>query len=240
MYVDLKSYSIYDNLNLKDDIKNSKIFVDIGANIGFYSLLSAKTMNDKGVVYSFEPERINYELLTNNIALNNFTSILPICKAVSNNTGSVKFYTDKLESGGHSLFQDAVQFGKKSLFDNTIVDAIKLDDFFGGNQKIDLMKIDVQGAEYNVLSGARKVIRNNDAIKIILEFCPYNLIQPGVTPQLCWDALTSLGLKYKYCIHSNDNKLEKIELNEVLNRCAGTAYSDPTGVNLLCCKIPIY
>lgn len=87
----------------KKIITQGMTVVDIGASIGYYTLIAAKLVGKTGVVYAFEPEPCNYELLIKNIELNGFTNIVPIKKAVSNRHGKAKLYFEKDWRGSPSF-----------------------------------------------------------------------------------------------------------------------------------------
>jgi hypothetical protein len=75
--------------------------------------------------------------------------------------------------------------------------AIRLDDYFSPGERVDFVKIDVQGHELSVLKGAERILRENRGIKLLLEFWPHGLAQAGVKPAEFLDYLTSSGLSYR-------------------------------------------
>jgi FkbM family methyltransferase len=173
--------------------------VDIGANIGYYTLIAARLVGKKGTVYAFEPEPTNYKLLCENIAINGYTNVVPIEKAVSNATGKTKLYVNAAIADVSSFAKDNVLTHSKNL-DCLEVETITLDDFFErtvGDDRIDLMKIDVEGAEELVVDGAERVLRNN-RLKVLMEFIPDQLRRAGTDP---------LQLLYKLQNHGFEMKL---------------------------------
>ena len=165
------------------------IFIDVGAHIGYYSLLGARLVGPTGTVYAFEPDPSNYALLKRNIALNAFTNIQPVEKAVSNKAGCHTLILDR-RSGWHSLFLAPRRAGTVQ------VETTSLDDFFVGSQvTCSVMKIDVQGAEAHVLGGATKLLQNSPRLKIIMEFWPDGLKSAGRLPQDFFVDLQRLGFR---------------------------------------------
>jgi FkbM family methyltransferase len=135
--------------------------VDVGANKGDYSLLSAYLMKDKGKIFAIEPVPENCYWLKKSIKANNFKSI-KVCEiALSDKNGKAKLYLDKIISGGASL----KKFDGSEEVLNIRVQ--KMDDLI--KNKVDVIKIDVQGTELNVLKGARKTMKHNTHIFIDLD-----------------------------------------------------------------------
>lgn len=143
-------------------LKENGVFVDIGANIGKYSIVLGRQLK-KGKVVSIEAERGNFETLKKNIGLNKLENIFPMNVACSNKEGKLTFYIDPYSTGGHSL---------KPLKENkkVEVDAKKLDSILKilKIKKVDLIKIDVEGAELEVLKGATSTLKKSHP-KIIFE-----------------------------------------------------------------------
>jgi FkbM family methyltransferase len=147
-------------------VKPDDIIIDIGANIGYLSLNFAAHLDSSGIVYSFEPERKNYNSLIENISLNKGLNIKPIKKALSNFDGKIKLYISKDNNqGSHStIYNDQI------LSENyEEIEALKLDDFIKNERllKIDFVKIDVEGAEVEVLEGMSSTMQNFKPIILI-------------------------------------------------------------------------
>lgn len=140
---------------IKDRFKSDTVFIDVGANIGYYSIWASK-FNSAGKIYSFEPSEINFKRLNENIACNSlFSQITPIQKAVAASSGPISM-TANLDTLNHIVKNEI-----KSDNANTIkVDCISLDDFAQKENisAIDYLKIDVEGYELDVLIGAEKLL----------------------------------------------------------------------------------
>lgn len=144
-------------------IKKGDVIFDIGANIGYYTVLASKLVDLKGKVYAFEPDPDNLKLLEKNILLNKCSNVVVVPMAVSERAGTLTFKKD-LSNPGES---------KISEKGNVKVKATTLDKFITSRRikKIDLIKVDVEGAEINVLKGARTLIGRKD-IKMFFECNP--------------------------------------------------------------------
>lgn len=137
-------------------LKPGSIFVDIGANVGFYSLLANERVGAEGRVLSFEPNPVTARKLKTNIALSGAKQIELFEMALSDKGGEVRIYCPKDETHGFTSmrnqgWQDA---------DSYLVPARRLDDVIPKNlSHIDLVKIDVEGAELLVFQGGADTIR---------------------------------------------------------------------------------
>jgi len=171
----------------KQVITQGMTVVDIGANIGCYSLIAAKLVGKNGIVYAFEPEPRNYELLCKNIRINGFSNVIPIKKAASYKSGMSKLYYEKERIVNPSLLKENVlaASGHNILEKGGFIEeeTISLDEFFRkvvGNSKIDVIKVDTEGAEGLMVDGAERILRSNN-LKIFCEFWPEHLGFLGLT-----------------------------------------------------------
>lgn len=149
----------------KREIKKGDTIIDAGANIGYFTLFFSKLVGEEGKVIAFEPDPTNFDILKKNIKLNGITNVELVKKGISNRNESMKLYKSDV-SGGHSLIKN--EWGKEF----TTIQTVTLDDYFN-DQKIDLIKIDVEGFELEVIEGGTKLFNNNKKIKIISEFGGY-------------------------------------------------------------------
>lgn len=172
----------------KQLLSYSSTFVDVGAHVGYYSLLAA---NKSATVFAFEPDLGTFGFLLQNINSNNFSkTITPVAKAVCNTSGIINLYKGRRDCLTNSLFSNPGVNSKTSY-----CVATTLDDFFSekGWPNIDLVKIDVEGAEYTVLQGMSSVIARNPQIKLLVEFSYENLRSAQVTPDEFFNLLQTLG-----------------------------------------------
>ena len=219
-----KSYEEFETKLVKDIIKDGNIVVDIGANIGYFTLIFARLVGEKGKVFAFEPEPNNFNLLKKNIEINGYKNVNLINKAVSNKSGKIKLYIDNVNYGGHSLIAEIPN--RQSIE----IESIKLDDFFSANKKIDFIKIDVEGAELEVLKGMSNLLNQKDDIKILLEFNPLMLKSFGVTTQ----EYVNLLIRFNFKIYELDKKTEN--LKQIKSQHDLTKIKLGNWINLLCIK----
>jgi FkbM family methyltransferase len=161
---DLWMLSTLGEEELRNYFKLSKgVFLDIGANVGKYSIILGKQLKENGKVYSFEPEPSNIEGLKKNILLNEVTNVKIFPLACSNKKGLISFYLNEKNSGAHSLIKKS----KKEILINcdTLDNILKEQNL---KEDINLIKIDVEGAEAEVLKGAINTLKKHHP-KIIFE-----------------------------------------------------------------------
>lgn len=229
------TYEKYTTILFKRLVTEGMNVIDIGANIGYYTLLAAKLVGEKGRVFAFEPEPRNYALLLRNIELNGYNNVIAQQKAVSNKAGKVKLFLDRLESGAHSLYKV-----REEALEAVVVNAISLDGFFKDKEyPINVIKVDVEGAEMMVLLGMTKIVENNDNLKFFTEFCHPGLWSSGFSAREYWDKLVEYGFKYIYLINEEKQRLEPADFASIMRFCKSTFFRHPTGVNLLCAKAPL-
>ena len=211
---------------VKEIIKKDQIVIDVGANIGYFSTLFSKLVGTTGKVYAFEPAPINFEILQRNILVNNLKNVLIHQTADSNVSDIQDLYLSTWNFGDNRLFEKPRD--ERDLEREKIqVDTIRLDEII--QDKINLIKIDVQGFEWQVIDGAKKLIDNNNDIKIIFEFTPQLLKLNGVKPE---DLLYSL-LEMNFNIYDigSGNNLINYDIANICKR-----YSSCSSLDLLCEK----
>ncbi|MEM5874521.1 MAG: FkbM family methyltransferase [Candidatus Aenigmatarchaeota archaeon] len=144
---------------------NRGIFIDVGAHIGRYTIMVARKLRNKGMVISFEPERGNFQALLNNIAINKLNNVIPLNLALYSKASKLKLYlVPAIGIDGHSIYKKTSKYQEvKTITIDQIVKKLKV------NPKlIKLIKLDVQGAEPDILEGARRTLKQTNA-RIIFE-----------------------------------------------------------------------
>lgn len=154
-------------------VQPGMIVVDAGANVGLYSLISSVLVGEAGRVYSFEPSKLTYQRLVSNLALNGCRNVFPYNMALSNVNGTLVLGLDPAHPDLDShRFVRTVETGCLPQAGDESVDAQLLDVCFkerGLDLKVDFLKIDVEGAELQVLRGAEEILSHSPNIAILLE-----------------------------------------------------------------------
>ena len=211
MYIDTRDVSItrrlltdgtwepYETKLMKQSIKPHMIVLDIGANVGYYALLAARLLNGTGKVIAVEPYSENFKLLSLGIRANGYANVIAVQKALSNVTGRTRLFLDARAIVNPSLSQNNVSTKSGSIFVNTVTLDSLIRDL--AVEKIDVMKIDVEGAEGLVFEGGRKTLRSVN--RIFMEFKQEALRNLGTDPAKLIKRLINAGFAISYIDEKN-------------------------------------
>jgi len=179
-----RKYETHVTTYMRHLLKPGHVVVDIGANIGYYTLLAASQVGDTGKVIAFEPHDQNCTLINMSLQANKFTNVVVHPYAVLDKKGEIGFNIVEGSSNG------VIDLIKTSRYQ---VDAIQLDTFLKNEHRIDIVKLDIEGAEGLALKGMHKLIQQHQPI-IFTEFSPHSLItRSGISAEEYLDRLHELG-----------------------------------------------
>jgi len=214
----------------KNLIEEGMCVVDIGAHIGYYTLIAAEKVGDSGRVYAFEPELVNYKWLLKNIEMNGYRNVTPVPKSISDRSGSLKLYLGKT-TGTHSICPWQ-EMGKESV----VVDTTTLDDFLSAEDwpSIDIIKMDIEGAETLALNGMKQLLKRQKTLTILIEFNPYRIKANAESPLDFLQMLKANGFLL-HAISEKDTQPEPLISQDLSYFVEGLRGDN---VNLLCCKQP--
>ncbi len=172
-------------------LRPGDVVVDVGANVGYYTVLAGLLVGDTGRVYAFEPDPQNFELLRRNVALNGLHNVILENKAASNEAGQLSLYLDEENKGDHRIYQPEGE--QRRSID---VEAVRLDDYFEGvEDSVDFVKIDTQGAEFAILEGALGILARSPGLVMAVEYSPEGLAGFGASGGDLVDLLETLDLE---------------------------------------------
>ncbi len=170
-------YEPFESELLIKNIKDGDIVIDVGANIGYYTLLFAKKVGENGKVYAFEPDPVSFAILEKNIKDNKLRNVEVFNIALSDKRENLPLFISAENLGDHRLYDDHKAKRKK-----TTVTANTLDLFFTDKEleknKVSLIKIDTQGYEPYVIKGAQELIKNQKPA-LFFEYWVYGYKQSG-------------------------------------------------------------
>jgi FkbM family methyltransferase len=202
------------------------IVLDIGAHIGYYSLIFAEAVGPSGKVFAFEPNPENYRLLLKNIRINKFQNIEPINKAVSDKTGVLNLYESDSNSGDHRIYDSGEK--RKQIR----IQALKIDDLISEmEQPLKLIKMDIQGAEYYALNGMISLINKSEDLLLSAEFWPYGLKMSGVVPE----SFIALLFKLGFTVYEFGGS-EMVKINSASQLTEKYRIEEPSSYTNLICK----
>jgi len=202
------------------------IVIDIGANIGYYTLQFAKLVRGAGKVIAFEPDPENFELLRRNVEINGYNITLER-RAVSNRSGRLRLYRSSLNTADHRIFDS--HDGRLSVE----VDAVRLDDYLRDLDSVNFIKMDIQGAEGVALDGMIALLERSPGVKILSEFWPEGIAACGRSPDWYLHTLARLG--FKLFEVNETGRLERTDARTLLTRSRKWSHS-----NLLCSRETIH
>lgn len=160
-------YGELDTNIIRNEISEGDVVIDVGANIGYYTLIFAQLVGKSGTVISFEPEPKNFSILKKNVEINNYKNVILEQKIVSRKNEISKLFLAESGIVGHHTNSSK---NSKNFIE---IESITLDDYtkkLNLSNKIKFIKIDVEGAEPNVLYGAENILKENSKLKIFTEF----------------------------------------------------------------------
>jgi len=207
------------------EVEAGDVVLDIGAHVGYYTLIFAQLVGGRGRVFAFEPEPKNFALLESNVRVNGYHNVTLIRKAVSDKTRKVRLCLSEDNSGDNRIY-DSLD-GRRSVE----VETLSLDDYFAGYQgRIDFIKMDIQGAEPAALRGMAGLLAKNAEVKLITEFWPLGLKLSGVEPETYLRLLVDRGFTLSN-IDEQQNKIVSTSIPELLTQYTPERSNQ---TNLLC------
>ncbi len=187
-------------------LQDGDVVLDIGANIGWYALLLAQHSPSSVRIYAFEPDPLNFELLTANVQLNNAQKITGVPKALSDQreTKTLYLYPHK-NRGRHSLIPLAKGDGETVQVTTTTLDDF-LDEYAVDPARVKFIKMDVEGYEYYVLRGASRLLETVPYVHT--EFWPPYFRRGNIDQK----GLVDLMFGYQYQPHLIDERGDLYEI----------------------------
>ncbi len=209
---------------LESVLKPGDVFLDVGSNIGVYAMCAARAVKSEGQVHCFEPLEDNLEILHKNIKISNFSSFVTV-----NNFGLLDskstFYFKKPKKGGHGCGMFVGKSNESGKMERVVkLETDTLDNYVQHNRinKIDFIKIDVEGAEMAVLKGGLVTLDKLKPRYFQIEFgVPHETsMDAGVSPQKIFSFFIDRGYKASY-FTSSKKSLKYNEIDSVINNSPG-------------------
>ena len=157
---------------LRKHVKSGMTVLDIGANIGFYTILLSGLVGKEGVVYAFEPDKLNFDLLEQ--LTKNLDNVKCINAACGEKNGTAFLFRSEKMNIDHQVYDSGESRNKIAI------KMVSVDDYLKGEKNsISFIKIDVQGYDYFVFRGMKETVARSTEVFIIGELWPYGLKKAG-------------------------------------------------------------
>lgn len=197
---------------LESRLRPGMTFLDIGAHIGYFSVLAGRLVGPRGLVLAFEPDRRNYELLLANVWRNGLTNVACFPWAVSAAPGFVDLHLSDTNTGDHRI----VAAGEARP--TVTVRAVALDVLDVLRPPVDVVKIDTQGTEHLVVQGMARLLASSADVVLIAEFWPHGIRLAGAEAASVLAFYRSLGFEIR-AQRPDDEGLHELADAEILRYC---------------------
>ncbi len=203
-----KSYLDADNLShqiiLQEIGKLNKgdVYMDVGANIGFYAFIASRIVGKEGLIYCFEPSKREYSRLLAGEELNKINNIVSFNCGLSDNNSISKLDVNQYHTGLNRFDENDTH-----VDEGLPVPVFRADHLISQKQ-IHLVKIDVEGAEFKVVKGLKELLSNRKITKLIIEITPSFLEKYSSSKNELYSFLEQYG--YKPLINSKEWQYDEI------------------------------
>jgi FkbM family methyltransferase len=182
--------------------------IDIGANIGYYTVIAARLVGEKGSVIAYEPAPENFGILQKTIEANDFRNVAAHQIAIADKKGQLNLHLYESNKGKHSLVKDAQD--ARGFTTSIAVQTTALDEFLAEKNiaEVDVVKMDIEGAESIAMIGMSKTLKKTKML--FLEFTPSAIKKAGHDPL---EVLANLREK-GFTLHSIDERQKTLTIVE--------------------------
>lgn len=175
--------------------------IDCGAHFGLYSLIAARAMGNEGIVLALEPNPASAPILTRNVEELGATCVRLVEVAAASESGTSNLYVGEAAhaayAGLNAEADDDTPVGVETITIDSLLER-------EGISHVDFLKIDVEGAELDVIAGARASVAHGALPLLMVEFSERNLQRSGKSTQALYDALIELG--YTVCRFDDERR----------------------------------
>jgi FkbM family methyltransferase len=200
-------------------------FLDVGANVGYYTALAIRHVGETGKIIALEPDRENFQYLERTVAANRAHNVTCVQRAAADRIGTLRLYVSKDNRGDNRLYAN-------DLCDESYdVDVTTVDTLLGecGVNSVDLVKMDVQGFEGHIVQGMERTIRQSKKLIMLTEFWPFGLESAGTCPERFLLGLEQAGLTL-YQLRRRGELTRLVDKGLLISQYQGRKYTNIVAV----------
>lgn len=230
--LDLRRCGVFERVAtalLPDLVQPGDVVVDVGANIGYYTLVCARLAGPSGRVYAFEPEPQNFALLQQNVALNGYRNVVADRRALAERSGVARLWVNLGSNHGDHRIYDPGETNRRAIE----IEVTTLDAVLPADAAVGFVKMDIQGGEPFALRGMQALLARSPKAGLFTEFWPYGLRRAGVDAADYLDALARLGFARLLEIDERAGEVSPVGRNALLRRYPASV---DRLTNLLCLR----
>ena len=203
------------------------IFVDVGANLGLYTLVASRLVGELGSVHAFEPQAETYQLLADNVRRNHVSNVVLNQAALGETNGEAELFINR-----ESALTSMGRTGRGSVINIQKVPVWTLDDYADRNgiERINFLKVDVEGFEGNVLRGGIGMISRSPDLVVLSELAEKNFQPMGFSVNEVIDWMRALGFVV-WMVNDSEKLLEKIDEKAVSYPSNNFIFARPQSLN---------
>jgi len=210
-FIMYRRYEPYESGIVEKLLEPGMIVYNIGANVGYYTILCSLFVEGRGKIYAFEPSPKNFALLKENVEQNRLRNVELFPFALADREGSASLGISTTNSGDHQLFSS------DTTRDTVEVQLMTVDSLIAhGLPKPNLILMDVQGAEAAIVEGMEKLLAEDSDLAIIMEFWPGGISTSGFSSEEMLQRLTAEGKREILLIDERKKRLSPISVEKLL------------------------
>lgn len=175
-----------------DAVTPGSVVIDVGANIGYFTVHFARRVGPTGVVFAFEPGHENVDLLRWNVTRSALPNVRIVEAALGDRDGDGTLFLNPVHPADHRIFGVADDRPRRRIRIATLDSFLPDPDLAA---RISLIKIDVQGAEMQVLRGMARTLKVAISARLLVEFTPDALTAAGESPEAFLEFFRGLGYR---------------------------------------------
>jgi FkbM family methyltransferase len=204
---------------VRRNLRPGSSVIDIGANIGYWTLLTSGLTTGK--VYAVEPEPANFRLLEENVRINARANVVTIPKAASDRAATARLYLSSTNSGDHRLYSEDGEAGRRHVD----VPTVSLDEELGVVADLGLIKIDVQGFELPAMRGLVRNLERNRDVLVLSEYWPDGMRRAGYEARAHLELMQGLGFRWRR-LDTESRRLVEATAASLEDLCSDDRYVD--------------